>query len=102
MVTVIARNRHQILARISSVVQRARAHARPRVVTLAERARNIVLSRLSAGTESDLLELASSDLPSEKWLEKIIRQGSEAVAARTTSNRTAAILLLDDSSRIQN
>jgi superfamily II DNA or RNA helicase len=101
--TVVARNRHKILARISAIVQRARHHERQLLIGLADEARKIVLSRLSAGTESDLLDLASSDIPSEKWLERIIQERSQSDAARTSSNRIAAILLLDDSNeRSQN
>lgn len=98
-VTVIARNRQKILARISVIVQNARPHERQHVIGLANDARKIVLSRLSAGAESDLLDLASSDIPSRKWLEKIIQETSESGAARTNSNRIAAILLLDDAEK---
>ncbi|MFN2602362.1 MAG: SNF2-related protein [Gemmatimonadaceae bacterium] len=96
-VTVIAHNRHKILSRISAIVQSARPHERQRVVALAEKARTIVLSRLSAGAESDLLALASSDGRGEKWLERVIQQSSVGEVRRTNSNRIAAILLLDDS-----
>ena len=96
-VTVIAHNRQKILTRISAIVQNARPHERQRVAGLAEKARKVVLSRLSAGTESDLLDLASSDIPRKKWLEKIIQEMSGSDAQRTNSNRIAAILLLDDS-----
>jgi hypothetical protein len=95
--TVIARNRHKILARISAIVQSARPHERQLLIGLADKARKVVLGRLSAGAESDLLDLASSDIPSKKWLEKIIHERAESDAVRRNSNRIAAILLLDDS-----
>ena len=95
--TVVARNRRKLLARISAVVQGARRHERQRVIGLADQAREIVLSRLSAGAESDLLDLASSDIPSETWLEKIIRDVPEISSPRNYSDRIVAILLLDDS-----
>ena len=95
--TVVARNRRKLLARISAIVQSARPHERQRVIGLADQAREIVLSRLSAGAESDLLDIASSDIPSEKWLEKIIRDVPEIPSLRNYSDRIAAILLLDDS-----
>jgi superfamily II DNA or RNA helicase len=94
---VIARNRHKLLARISTIVQNARTHERQRVIGLADQARKIVLSRLSAGTESDLVALASSDIPTKELLEKIIRDGPESNVVRIESGKIAAILLLDDS-----
>ena len=94
---VVARNRHKLLARISAIVQSARPHERQRLIGLADPARKIVLSRLSAGAEADLLDLASCNIPGEKWLEKIVQAGFQIDADRTNSNRIAAILLLDDS-----
>jgi superfamily II DNA or RNA helicase len=95
--TVIARNRHKVLARISGIVQSARPHERQRVVSLAEKARKIVLSRLGASAEADLLDLVALKTTNEEWLEKIIRDGPQRDSRRTSSDRVAAILLLDDS-----
>ena len=95
--TVIARNRHKILARISTIVQKARPHERQRVLGLADKARKIVLSRLSAGAEADLLDLASLEISEEEWLERIIRDVPQSNSRRESSDRIPAILLLDDS-----
>jgi hypothetical protein len=101
--TVIARNRHKVLARISAIVQSARPHERQRVVGLAERARKIVLSRLGAAAEADLLDLVALETTNEEWLERIIRDGPQRDPRRKSSDRIAAILLLDESeARSQN
>jgi hypothetical protein len=95
--TSVARNRRKLLARIADIVQSARPHQRQRFQSLANEARKIVLDRMSAAAESDLLALAASPLPNEAWLEQIIRDGKASTnrTAPTLSGRVVAILLLD-------
>ena len=102
--TMVARNRRALLARISDVVQNARPHQRQRLQRLANDARKIILDRLTAAAENDLLALASSDLPGEEWLGKIIREGKSSTShpMPPTSDRIAAILLFDKSKSIGN
>ncbi len=93
--TVIARNRHKVLGRISTILQSARPHERQRVIGLAEEARKIVLSRLGAVAEADLLDLAALEMTNEEWLERIIRDGPQSNSRPESSDRIAAVLLLD-------
>jgi hypothetical protein len=74
-------------------------------MNLAEDARVAVLARMGAARESDLLALASSDLPDEKWLQAVIQGavpreenglGSNRVQ-RVREDRIIALLLLENS-----
>ncbi|HEY3257287.1 MAG TPA: helicase-related protein, partial [Gemmatimonadaceae bacterium] len=72
----VARSRRKALRRISASVQNARPHTRQRLMNLAERARNVILGRLGAAAESELLDLASSDMSEEEWLRAIVEHAA--------------------------
>jgi len=72
------------------------------LLTLAERARLAVLGRLSVAAEIELINLASSQLPDEKWLQAVVQQTAhgnkgDAVAVRVPPPRIVALLVFDDS-----
>lgn len=102
----VARVRRRALRRISAAVESSRPHARQRLLNLAEHARVAVLGRLGAAAETELLALASSQLPDEKWLRAVIQNtapgdesdGTSIRVQRIHQPRIVALLLLDDSS----
>lgn len=102
----VARVRRKALRRISAAVESSRPHARQRLLNLAERARVVVLGRLGAAAETELVDLASSNLPDEKWLQAVIQEtaprdesdGSSIRVQLVPQPRIVALLLLDDSS----
>jgi hypothetical protein len=97
----VARVRRRALRRISAAVERSRPHARQRLLSLAERARVAVLGTLGAAAETELLNLASSQLPDEKWLQAVVQETApenqnDTAAIRVRQPRMVALLLLDD------
>ena len=63
--------RANLLRRIALVVNRSRPHSRSRITSLAGDARRIVLSRIGASLERELIDLASLELSDERWLETL-------------------------------
>jgi len=94
--------RHRVLRRIASVVRRTPAHARPRILALASRARRAATAPFGAGAEGVLRELADAQLPEVAWLRAVGAFG-DAFAARHAASlghdreselRIGAVLLI--------
>jgi len=82
---VAARARRTALRRVSAIVQRARPHARSRLLELAINARTAILGRLGVAAESELMRRAKADLEDEDWLRGI--GDSVAAAMQEPSTR---------------
>ena len=102
---VAANARRAALRRVSAIVQRARPHARSRVMDLAINARSTILGRLGVAAESELMRRATIDLGDEEWLRLFGNSRAGAGGAETTHDllgekspsRVIAILLFDAS-----
>lgn len=78
----VAHARRAALRRVSATIQRARPHARSRLLHLATAARFAILGRMSAAAESELIQSLSLEMPDEEWL--------SAVAGYDTSGQVDA------------
>jgi hypothetical protein len=98
----VARARHRILRRIASITQCARPHQRQRINSLADSARQAVLGRLGVAAESEMMQLASSPLDDDVWLESISQIFSERDGTGEIESTVIALLILvpDDDARI--
>lgn len=90
----VARARRVSLRRISSIVESARPHLRPRVLALAQSATTAILGTLGAGAEQDLIRLAAIDLPDEEWLTRIARYVIPQSSLRNTAGDSVRIIAL--------
>lgn len=72
----VAHRRSDALRRIARAARHARAHDRPRIAVLSERAGMIVRDRYGAYAERQLAALGALELTDEKWLEAVIDFGA--------------------------
>jgi superfamily II DNA or RNA helicase len=100
---VAARARRVALLRVSAIVQRARPHARGRVLELAAAARQAILGRLGIAAEAELLRHVKVDQRDEDWLIAVGDDASGAIEAEPENGlndqakpiRVLAILMLE-------
>jgi superfamily II DNA or RNA helicase len=98
----IAHTRRLALRRVSATIQRARPHARSRILRLGTAARLTILGRMSAGAESELTRMASLTMPDEEWLSAIAGYNTSSPDETSVSEsggsgddaRIVAVLLL--------
>jgi hypothetical protein len=103
---VAARARRAALRRVSAIVQRARPHARSRLLELAINARTAILGRLGVAAELELMRRAKADMLDEDWLRTVGDSGAAAKQeqlthdlgkGRTSAGHVIALLLLEPS-----
>jgi hypothetical protein len=63
--------RRHVVERIAAITRRTPPHLRPRMAALAVHARGTLTTRLGAGAERVLGELASASMADEAWLRAV-------------------------------